>query len=295
MKPMRCGRIGLHSLTFISTADNLKAVYQRARAHSALCNEDEARGDFTRVLQLDPTFKPIVKQEIKKMGENIRVKCVNENKNYWMNTQEKWEKKTQVKRGKKTKKGVTWADENKMSAGNDEGHLGRSGCSGKSEESCSVKAGNKDQEQDEKKNDESQRNESSLTLKESKAKTDNTAADNKRDSVQSNVSGDSIQRSEKDSGGSETLLTNDITKKNDAQDEITDEKQECPEKSDKDASSGASREERLTDTTGDDEPEVSNTATEFKMEKTSVEEPTGASDAKPEKSTKNVKCKQKKK
>lgn len=232
------------------------------------------------------------------MGENIRVKSVKENKNYWTSNQEKWEKKAQVKRGKKTKKGVTWADESKTSAGtagNDEGHLGRSGCGGKSEESCSVKASNTDQEQAEEKNGESQRDESFLTLKESKTKADNTAADNERDSVQSNELGDSIQRSKRDSGGSETLPTNDITKKNDGQGEITDEKHECPEKSDEDASSGASRVERLTDTTGDDEPEKSNTATKIKTEKTSVKEPTGASPAKPGKSVKNVKSKRKKK
>lgn len=220
------------------------------------------------------------------MGENIRVKCVNENKNYWTSTQEKWDKKAQVKRGKKTKKGVTWADESKMPAGNDEGH---SGGSCKSEESCNVKAGNNDEGQDEKKKSENQRDESSLTLEESKAKTDNTAADRDRDSVQINVLGDSTQRSETDND-LETPLTNDITKKNYGQDEITDGKQQSPEKSDRDASSGASRE-----LTGDDEREGSNAAAEFKMEKTIVEEPTGAPSAKPEKSTKKVKCKKKKK
>ncbi|XP_056126296.1 golgin subfamily A member 6-like protein 24 [Rhinichthys klamathensis goyatoka] len=281
--------VDLNSKLLKKHKDNLKAMYQRARAHSALYNEDEARRDFTRVLQLDPTFKPIVKQEIKKMGEKIRVKCVNENKNYWTSTQEKLEKKAQVKRGKKTKKGVTWADESKIPEGNDEGH---SGCSSKSEESCNVKAGNNDEGQDEKKKSENQRDERSLTLKESKAKTDNTAADRDGDSAQINVLGEGTQRSETDND-SKTLLTNDITKKNDGQDEITDEKQQSPEKSDKDASSGASREERLTDMTGDDETEESNTAAEFiKMEKTSVEEP---SSAKPEKYTKKVKCKKKKK
>ncbi len=247
-------RPSLHSLTFISTADNLKAVYQQALAHAALCNEDEAHRDFSRVLQLDPKFKPIVKQEIKKMSENIRVKCINENKNYWTSTQEKWEKKAQAKRGKKMKKGVTWADESKMSGRNDEGQLARSGCGDKSEESCSVKEGNKDEGQDEKKNCENKKDESSLTLKEAKEKT--AAVDKDRDSVQSNVLGDT-QRSQTDTGATETLLTNDITKKNDGQDEITEEKQESPTKPDKDASSGASREERLTDTTGDDETEES--------------------------------------
>lgn len=247
-------RPSLHSLTFISTADNLKAVYQQALAHAALCNEDEAHRDFSRVLQLDPKFKPIVKQEIKKMSENIRVKCINENKNYWTSTQEKWEKKAQAKRGKKMKKGVTWADESKMSGRNDEGQLARSGCGDKSEESCSVKEGNKDEGQDEKKNCENKKDESSLTLKEAKEKS--AAVDKDRDSVQSNVLADT-QRSQTDTGATETLLTNDITKKNDGQDEITEEKQESPTKPDKDASSGASREERLTDMTGDDETEES--------------------------------------
>ncbi|XP_050984270.1 uncharacterized protein LOC127176563 [Labeo rohita] len=259
--------VDLNSKLLKKHKDNLKAMYQRARAYAALCNEDEARRDFNRVLQLDPKFKPIIQQEIMKMGENIRVKCVSENKNYWTSTQEKCKKREQAKRGKTTKKGVTWADETKMS-----GQLGISACGDKSEESCSVKAGNKDEGQDEKKNCENKKDESSLTLKEAKEKT--TAVDKDRDSVQSSVLGNSTQRSETDSGTTENLLTNDITKKNKGQDEIPDEKQESPEKPDKDASSGASRDERLTDTSGDDKTEESYTATEFKMEKTSVEKPT---------------------
>ncbi len=248
-------RPSLHSLTFISTADNLKAVYQRALAHAALCNEDEAHRDFSRVLQLDPKFKPIVKQEIKKMSQNIRVKCINEKKNYRTSTQEKWGKKAQAKRGKKMKKGVTWADESKMSGRNDEGQLARSDCVDKSEESCSVKEGNKYEGQDEKKNCEIKKDQSFLTLKEAKEKT--VAVDKDRDSVQSSVLGDSSQRSQTDTGATETLLTNDITKKNDGQDGITDDKIASSAKPDKDASSGASREERLTETTGDDETEES--------------------------------------
>ncbi|XP_016138313.1 aryl-hydrocarbon-interacting protein-like 1 [Sinocyclocheilus grahami] len=247
--------VDLNSKLLKKHKDNMKAVYQRAQAHATLCNEDEAHRDFNRVMQLDPRFKPIVKQEIKKMGENIRVKCVNENKNYWTSTQEKWEKKAQTKRGKKMKKGVTWADESKRLGRNDEGQLARSGCGDKSEESCSVKAGNKDEGQDEKKNCENKKDESFLNLKEAKEKP--AAVGKDRYSVQSNVLGDSTQRSQTDSGATETLLTNEITKKNYGQDEITDEIQESPAKPDKDASSGASREERQTDTTGDDETEES--------------------------------------
>ncbi|KAK2891051.1 hypothetical protein QQF64_007215 [Cirrhinus molitorella] len=270
--------VDLNSKLLKKHKDNLKAMYQRARSYAALCNEDEARRDFNRVLQLDPKLKPIIQQEIMKMGESVRVKCVNENKNYWTSTQEKWEKKTKAKQGKMTKKGVTWADEPKMSGRKDEGQLGISACGDKSEEGCGVKAGNKDEGQDEKKNCQNKKDKSSLTLNEAKEKA--TAVVKDRDSVQSSVLGNSTQRSETDSGATETLLTNDVTKKNEGQDEIPDEKQESPAKPDKDASSGASREERLTETTGDDETEESYTAIEFKMEKTSVEEPTGASPAK---------------
>jgi len=201
------------------------------------------------------------------------------------------EKKEQVRKGKKTKKGVTWADESKMPARNEEGH---SGCSCKTKKSCNVKVGDNDEGQDEQQKSENQRDESSLTLKESKAKNDNTAADRDRDSAQISVLEDGTQRPETNND-SKTLLTNDITKKNDDQDELTEEKLQSPEKSDKDASSGASREETLTDMTGDDETAESNTAAEFKMEKTSVKEPTGASSVKPEKHSKKVKCKKKKK
>uniref|UniRef100_A0A3B5MKT0 Aryl hydrocarbon receptor interacting protein like 2 n=1 Tax=Xiphophorus couchianus TaxID=32473 RepID=A0A3B5MKT0_9TELE len=51
---------------------NFKATYQRARAHAALCNEDEARRDFATVEKLDPKFKPFVQKELKILGENIR-------------------------------------------------------------------------------------------------------------------------------------------------------------------------------------------------------------------------------
>ncbi|XP_047441351.1 uncharacterized protein LOC125008248 [Mugil cephalus] len=67
-----------------------KAVYQRARAHAALCNGDEARRDFGTVERLDPKFKPFVRQELKKLCENLRVMNARKNKTYWDVTQEKW-------------------------------------------------------------------------------------------------------------------------------------------------------------------------------------------------------------
>lgn len=69
---------------------NFKAVYQRARAHAALCNEDEARRDFDMVEKLDPKFKPFIRQELKKLGESMRHMHTHQNKTYWDTTWEKW-------------------------------------------------------------------------------------------------------------------------------------------------------------------------------------------------------------
>ncbi|KAM9471218.1 aryl-hydrocarbon-interacting protein-like 1 [Clarias gariepinus] len=93
--------VRLNSQLLKNQPDNLKAIYQRARAYSALYNEDKARQDFFRAERLDPKLKPIVNQELKKLGENLRAKHVSENKNYWAHSQEKWEQKAQAKKGKK--------------------------------------------------------------------------------------------------------------------------------------------------------------------------------------------------
>lgn len=39
---------------------------------------------------MDPKFKPVVRQELKKLGENMRTMHSHQNKNYWDTTQEKW-------------------------------------------------------------------------------------------------------------------------------------------------------------------------------------------------------------
>ncbi|KAI4819670.1 hypothetical protein KUCAC02_004910 [Chaenocephalus aceratus] len=48
---------------------NFKAVYQRARAHCALCNDVKARRDLDMVEKLDPSFKPYVRKELQKLAE----------------------------------------------------------------------------------------------------------------------------------------------------------------------------------------------------------------------------------
>ncbi|XP_069550697.1 uncharacterized protein [Brachyistius frenatus] len=69
---------------------NFKALYQRAQAHAALCNEDKAQKDFDMVERLDPKFKPFVRQELKKLGQRMRTMHARQNKTYWDTTQEKW-------------------------------------------------------------------------------------------------------------------------------------------------------------------------------------------------------------
>uniref|UniRef100_A0AAY5KSV3 AIP/AIPL N-terminal FKBP-type PPIase domain-containing protein n=1 Tax=Esox lucius TaxID=8010 RepID=A0AAY5KSV3_ESOLU len=100
--------VDLNTKLIKKDADNFKAVYQRARAHSALCHEEQARKDFRKVERLEPRFKPVVMQEMKKLGENLRTKHVRDNKNYWEVTEEKW--KTKAKKGK-VKKTVHFKEE----------------------------------------------------------------------------------------------------------------------------------------------------------------------------------------
>ncbi|CAL8269864.1 unnamed protein product [Boreogadus saida] len=69
---------------------NFKAVYQRARAHSALCNEDQARNDFLKLERLDPKFQPVVRRELKKLGETLRLRHGQQKKTYWETSREKW-------------------------------------------------------------------------------------------------------------------------------------------------------------------------------------------------------------
>ncbi|XP_032410628.1 cilia- and flagella-associated protein 251-like isoform X1 [Xiphophorus hellerii] len=82
--------VELNSRLLKTHRGNFKATYQRARAHAALCNEDEARRDFATVEKLDPKFKPFVQKELKILGENIRKMHAGQKKNYWETTKEKW-------------------------------------------------------------------------------------------------------------------------------------------------------------------------------------------------------------
>ncbi|KAM7419252.1 hypothetical protein PAMA_016388 [Pampus argenteus] len=54
--------------------NNVKAFYKRAKAHAAVWNAAEARADFAKVLELDPTLGPSVAKELRAMEERIRSK-----------------------------------------------------------------------------------------------------------------------------------------------------------------------------------------------------------------------------
>ncbi|XP_071613509.1 aryl-hydrocarbon-interacting protein-like 1 isoform X2 [Heliangelus exortis] len=62
--------------------DNAKAYFKRAKAHAAVWNEREAREDFLRVAQLDPSMAAAVKKELKQLGERMRKKHVEDRKRY---------------------------------------------------------------------------------------------------------------------------------------------------------------------------------------------------------------------
>lgn len=74
-------RISLfHFVPFLS--DNVKAFYKRAKAHAAVWNEREAREDFAKVLELDPSLELSVTKELKVMEERIRNKEKEEKNRY---------------------------------------------------------------------------------------------------------------------------------------------------------------------------------------------------------------------
>ncbi|XP_050821023.1 aryl-hydrocarbon-interacting protein-like 1 isoform X2 [Gopherus flavomarginatus] len=62
--------------------ENVKAYFKRAKAHAAVWNEKEAREDFLRVAQLDPSLGAAVKKELRLLGERMREKHVEERQRY---------------------------------------------------------------------------------------------------------------------------------------------------------------------------------------------------------------------
>ncbi|KAK9393530.1 aryl-hydrocarbon-interacting protein-like 1 [Crotalus adamanteus] len=61
---------------------NVKAYFKRAKAHAAVWNEKEARADFLKAAQLDPSLAAAVRKELKILGERMRSKHVEDRKRY---------------------------------------------------------------------------------------------------------------------------------------------------------------------------------------------------------------------
>lgn len=53
---------------------NVKALYRRAKAHSAVWNVDQARKDFQRVSELDSTLQSMVKQHLIELDQQVKRK-----------------------------------------------------------------------------------------------------------------------------------------------------------------------------------------------------------------------------
>jgi len=52
-----------------SSTDNVKALFRRAKAHVGAWNPQQAREDFTRVMQLDHSLMATVQKELKQLEE----------------------------------------------------------------------------------------------------------------------------------------------------------------------------------------------------------------------------------
>ncbi|KAG8144526.1 hypothetical protein E2320_013022, partial [Naja naja] len=62
--------------------ENVKAYFKRAKAHAAVWNEKEARADFMKAAQLDPSLAAAVRKELRILGERMRSKHVEDRKRY---------------------------------------------------------------------------------------------------------------------------------------------------------------------------------------------------------------------
>ncbi|MEQ2243244.1 hypothetical protein ILYODFUR_005079 [Ilyodon furcidens] len=62
--------------------NNLKAYYKRGKAHAAVWNEKEARADFAKVVELDPSLEASVNKELKALEERLRSKKQEEKGRY---------------------------------------------------------------------------------------------------------------------------------------------------------------------------------------------------------------------
>lgn len=61
-------------LSLVFLPDNVKAYFKRGKAHAAVWNQVEARADFAKVIELDPSLETSVAKELRALEERIREK-----------------------------------------------------------------------------------------------------------------------------------------------------------------------------------------------------------------------------
>ena len=62
-----------HTTTVLGIdADNVKALYRRARAHAASWDREEAEADFARAVELDPSLAKSAERELRQLEEKLR-------------------------------------------------------------------------------------------------------------------------------------------------------------------------------------------------------------------------------
>lgn len=61
-------------LCVVFTQENKKALYKRGKAYTQLLEEDLARKDFDKLLQLDPSLSKTVSKEIVVLDEMLKAR-----------------------------------------------------------------------------------------------------------------------------------------------------------------------------------------------------------------------------
>ena len=61
--------------------DSVKALYRRAKAHAAMWNVEDAKGDFERVVDLDSKLKGTVQKELQQLAKGVRDSQTKEKEN----------------------------------------------------------------------------------------------------------------------------------------------------------------------------------------------------------------------
>ncbi len=54
--------------------ENVKALYRRARAHAGAWNPSEAKSDYSRVAELDPSLEMTCKKEMRRIEDLEKAK-----------------------------------------------------------------------------------------------------------------------------------------------------------------------------------------------------------------------------